>query len=122
MAKTRWGYSPDVWETAREQARAELRERARGRRTITYSELCDAIAVAHFRPYSYALMALLGEICSIEDAERGVMLASLVVRASDGVPGRGYFRHAAKLGRDVSDPRELWAAEVERVFQVYSSD
>lgn len=117
----RWGYDLGDWERAREQARGELRRRAASRRTISYSELCDSITVARFRPYSWSLMALLGEICSIEDAERGVMLASLVVRADTGMPGRGYFAHAEGLGRDVSDERGFWESEAERVFAAYKS-
>jgi len=35
-------------------------------------------------------------------------------------PGDGYFRNAARLGRDVSDPEAYWRSEVERIYDVFS--
>jgi hypothetical protein len=115
-----WGYSDEEWETAKLQAKETLREHARRRETTTYSGLCDDIAVARFRHYSWSLMALLGQICAEEDSERGIMLASLVCKkGGDGLPGEGYFAWAAKLGRDVSDREVFWEDEVERIFASY---
>jgi hypothetical protein len=115
-----WGYTDDEWETAKLQAKAALREHARNRETTTYSGLCDDITVARFRHYSWSLMALLGQICSEEDADRGIMLASLVCKkGGDGLPGEGYWAWASKLGRDVSDREAFWTCEVERIFASY---
>lgn len=117
---TRWGLAAEDWATAKTQAESLLIERARQRGTVTYAELCASITVARFKPYSWRLIALLDEICAEEDAEHGVVLASLVVRGDSGRPGDGYFAHAAKLGRDVSDREEFWLAEAERVWSVYA--
>ena len=71
---------------------------------------------------SSALMDLLGEVDSAIDAEHGIMIASLVVRADTGMPGDGYFVFAAEeLGRAaLDDPRAFWLAEVERVWDAFS--
>lgn len=116
-----WGYSEEEWEIAKIQAKGILREHARRRETTTYSGLCDDIVVARFRHYSWSLMALLGQICSEEDAERGIMLASLVCKkGGDGLPGEGYFAWAEKLGRDTGDRRAFWEGEIERIFSSYT--
>jgi hypothetical protein len=57
------------------------------------------------------------------DARLGCMVASLVVRADTGMPGEGYFHFAAQeLGRPISDPREFWLGEVERVWDAYAHE
>jgi hypothetical protein len=117
---TRWGLPLQDWETAKAQAGEALVERARGRGTLTYSELCEAVTVARFRPYSWRLVALLDEICAEEDAEHGIILATLVVRRDSGLPGDGYFAALERLGRDVTDRLALWNEEAERVWSAYS--
>jgi hypothetical protein len=55
------------------------------------------------------------------EAERGVIIASLVVRADSGIPGSGYFTFLAlRFGRDISDPRAAWRIEAERVWAAFS--
>lgn len=120
-SKTRWGLSPEDWDASKAQAKELLMCRAREGGTVTYGGLCETISAARFKAYSWRLMALLEEICSEEDAERGIMLASLVVRADEGIPGRGYFAHAARLGRDVSDPRAFWESEVAKIYSAFAS-
>lgn len=118
---TRWGLPLADWETAKAQAEAAVVERARRRSTITYSELCAAIPVARFKPYSWRLMALLDEVCAEEDAAYGIILATLVVRADSGRPGDGYFRALEWLGADVSEREAVWLAEAERVWSAYAA-
>ena len=118
--KTRWGIAPEAWAIAVEQARAELVRVARMRQTITYAGLCRAVGAARLRPYSWALMALLDEACSPEDAEHGIVLASVVVRADSGMPGDGYFGWAERAGADVGDRREYWERQIARVYLAYS--
>lgn len=117
---TRWGLPLADWETAKAQAEAAVLARAAVRGTITYSELCDAISVARFKPYSWRLMALLDEVCAEEDARHGVVLATLVVRADTGRPGEGYFRAMERLGMEPSDRETLWLSEAERVWTAYA--
>lgn len=120
---TRWGFDREEWAAAKRQVKDILIGHARRRETTTYSDLCRDVTVVALRPYSWALMAMLGEVCSEEDAIRGTMLASLVTKKdADGLPGAGYFRHAERLGRDVSDPRAFWESEVEKIFMVWSEE
>ncbi|MDO9557564.1 MAG: hypothetical protein Q7J82_08300 [Coriobacteriia bacterium] len=120
---TRWGFKREDWSAAKRQVKDILIEHARRRETTTYSGLCADVTVIAMRPYSWALMAMLGEVCSEEDAARGTMLASLVTRkGGDGLPGAGYFRHAERLGRDISGPRAFWESEVEKIFVVWARE
>ncbi|MBN2404554.1 MAG: hypothetical protein JXE06_03135 [Coriobacteriia bacterium] len=120
---TRWGFERKDWDDAKRQAKGVLVAHARRRETTTYSDLCTEVTAIHLRPYSWALMAMLGEVCSEEDAERGTMLASLVTKkGGDGMPGAGYFKHAERLGRDVSDPRAFWESEIEKIFDIWSKE
>jgi hypothetical protein len=117
---TRWGIPLDQWVAARAHARAAMLERARTRATITYAELAHAVAETGFRPRSWALMALLGEVCRDEDPVHDVWVASLVVRKDTGMPGDGYFAYAARDGFDVSDKAALWREQVQRVWNAYA--
>lgn len=121
MTETALRYGSPVadWERAKLQAKDFLTSCARRRATTTYSELCAVVDAIHLRPYSFAIVAFLNEICTEEDAAHGVMMASLVVRKDSGVPGDGYFRHADRLGRDISDREAFWRSEVEKVYDVW---
>jgi hypothetical protein len=119
---TRYGFPRSDWELAKKQAKTFLVGRAAERGTTTYSELCEAITFVHLRPYSFAMMAFLNEVCAEEDAEHGIMLASLVTRRDTGLPGKGYFRFAASLGRDVFDEEAYWRSEVERIYAAFADE
>ena len=119
---TRYGFPIEAWETAKKQANALLEERARERGTITYAEICREVGAITLKPRSWAIMGFLNEICTEADLAHGIMLASLVVRADTGMPGAGYFRNAARLGRDVSDPEAYWLSEVERIYAVFAPE
>jgi hypothetical protein len=119
---TRYGFPIEAWELAKEQANALLIERARERRTITYAEICRSVDAVSLKPRSWAIMGFLNEICTEADAKHGIMLASLVVRADTGMPGNGYFRNAANLGRDVADREAYWRSEVERIYEVFADE
>lgn len=117
-----FGFTAEDWAEMRDETRRTLAEVARGRRTISYGELVGRVSAGRISARSAALTRLLGEVCQIEDAERGTMLGSVVVRADTGIPGEGYFRHASELGRDVSDKEAFWRREVERVWAVWERD
>jgi methyl coenzyme M reductase subunit C len=119
---TRYGFPVEAWEAAKSQANALLEDVARSRSTITYAEICREVTAVQLKPRSWAIMGFLNEICTEADAKHGIMLASLVVRADTGMPGDGYFRNAARLGRDVSDPEAYWRSEVERIYAVFAPE
>lgn len=116
---TRFGFPTADWEAAKAETKALLRERARARSTVTYGELCDSVHSVRMFPRSRALLGMLHDVCSEEDAERGIMLASLVVSKATGMPGEGYFAFAQELGRSASDREAFWRAEVERIYATY---
>jgi len=119
---TRYGFPRSDWEQAKDEAKSFLVTRAQQRATTTYSELCEVVTSVHLRPYSFAMMAFLNEVCAEEDAEHGIMLASLVTRRDTGLPGTGYFRFAASLGRDVVDEEAYWRSEVERIYTAFAHE
>lgn len=116
---TRYGFPQDAWDAAKEQARDFLIARARERGTTTYSELCEVVTAVALRPYSFAMMGFLNEICAAEDERHGIMLASLVTRRDTGMPGDGYFNFATGLGRDTLDREAFWRHEVERIYAAF---
>jgi len=116
---TCYGFPRADWELAKRQAETALAAVARERATTTYAGLCGDVAAIRLRPYSFAMVAFLDEICSEADAEKGIVLASLVTRKDTGMPGEGYFRHAAREGHDVSDREAFWRANVERVYAAF---
>jgi len=117
---TKWGIPLQQWEQARASMRSAMLARARMRETITYAELAHAVAETGFRPRSWALMAMLGEVCRDEDPVHDVWTASLVVRKDTGMPGEGYFSYAEREGLDLSDRGEFWRERVQQVWNAYS--
>lgn len=118
--KTRYGFPSADWDLAKAQATDFLVRCARTRSTTTYSQLCEEVGAIHLRPYSFAIIAFLDEICAEEDARHGVVTASLVVRKDTGMPGNGYFGELSRLGHGIDDREAFWRAEVERVWDAYS--
>ena len=117
---TRWGIPLTQWADARASMRDAMIARARSGETITYAELAQAVAVTGFRPRSWALMAMLGEVCEAEDPVHDVWTASLVVRKDTGMPGDGYFAYAVREGLDCSDREAFWRERVQRVWNAYA--
>lgn len=108
----------------RARAKSELREMlieaARQRGTVTYSDVSLRVFGGRVPARSRLIMDLLSEVDEEEQAARGIVIASLVVRADTGVPGAGYFTFMARrFGKDVADPRAAWRAEAERVWAAY---
>jgi len=118
---TRWGIPLAQWADARAGAREAMLAAARASQTITYSQLAQAVSDTGFRPRSWALMALLGEVCAEEDPVHDVWIASLVVRKDSGMPGDGYFGYAEREGFDVEDRAAFWREHVQRVWNAYSA-
>ncbi len=121
MTARRYGYVVEAWEAAQAQVRTILIERARACATITYGALCSRVTVARLHPYSYALMAMLDAIGDEDAAAGRASLATLVVRASDGRPGPGYFRKSFARGADAEEVEAFWQAQFARVCADWSA-
>jgi len=123
MTTRRWGLEPTEWAAAKRRLGQLLLDAARGGVTVTYGEAARVAFEGRFSARSGALMDLLGEVDEEEERTRGVMIASLVVRADTGMPGEGYFGFARDaLRRDVSDPAEFWRAEAQAVWAAYADE
>jgi hypothetical protein len=122
-----WGMSDQEWERCREFMRDVIVGVAQSKTTITYGELSEIVFDRRFSARSSALAQMLEEVCTLEDAQTGVELGSVVVRADSGIPGKGYFLYAREhLDRHLnpSDPascRRFWQAEIERVWDIYGA-
>jgi len=119
---TRYGFPAGAWEVAKAQAEDALAAAARSRSTITYAGLCERVTAVRLRPYSFALVAFLDEVCTEQDERLGIVSASLVVRKDTGLPGDGYFRHATLSGRRFDSPEDYWRAEVDKVYAAFAEE
>ncbi len=100
-----------------------LESAARGRATVAYRDVAVHVFGGTVPARSRLIMDLLSEVDEQVFAERGVIIASLVVRADSGIPGAGYFDFiASRFGRDVSEPREAWREEAEKVWAEFAPD
>lgn len=109
------------WEDARTRLHELLISAASSRSTVTYGEVARVAFLGRFSARSGALMDLLGEVDDQAHRERGIMIASLVVRADTGMPGDGYFTFAqGELGLSVSDRARFWRDEAEKVWRAYA--
>lgn len=117
-----WGFSADEWAGALVSLTDLLSEVAQARSTITYGEVARRVFDGRVSARSGALMDALGEVDSQTERTRGVIIASLVVRADSGMPGDGYFAFAEEeLGRTIVDRAAFWRAEVERVWDSFAA-
>lgn len=103
-------------------AREILVESAAMRSTVTYGDLAATAGHGRLTARSSALMSLLEDACEPLDERYGIVTASLVVRADTGMPGEGYFSWAAGTGRDMTDPRAMWLAEAQRVWDAIAPE
>ncbi len=123
MSVRTWGFSPDEWASARGRLMNLLAEVAAARSTVTYGEVAQRVFDGRVSARSGALMDLLGDIDLMAERSRGIIIASLVVRADSGIPGEGYFIFAQEeLGRAITDRREFWCGEVERVWDSFAAE
>jgi len=90
---------------------------------IFYSELVRKIRkilIINIEANSYDLAAMLGKISKAEDAAGRGMLSVIVVRKDTYRPGKGFFKLAKILGRDVSDEENFWENERKKVYSSWS--
>lgn len=123
MAGSQFGYPAAVWETAREEMRRALCERAKIRGTIGYAELISEVQAIRFERHSAPFTAMLQEVAALEDTEgRGMLTALVIHKYRDKLPGPEFYALAERLSRDTSDRTRCWSDEVERVYAAWSRD
>lgn len=107
-----------TWKAVVVEMTGIIRDRARLKKTISYSELSALVKTAVVPYDSPSIMGgLLADVSIAEDAAGRGMLSVLVVhKTGDMMPGWGFFELAEQLGRDISDPDACWANEMKRVF------
>jgi len=89
-----------------EEVRAHLVAAARAGAALSYGELLGHLGYAFSRPKMRALCAMLGEIDRDAEARGEPELAVLVVRASDGIPGQGWWVAGGGRRRGYEGPWE----------------
>jgi len=101
-----------------------LVQAARSRGTVTYQELADLIGFPIIGDYmGTELGHLLGEISEDQDHLKRPMLSTVAVKV-DGLPGKGFFDLAKKLGKysageDKKEQHRFWEAEANRVYDLW---
>lgn len=73
------------------EVRAHLVAAARAGTALSYGELLEHLGYRFSRPKMRQLCAVLGEVDREAEARGEPELAVLVVRASDGIPGQGWW-------------------------------
>jgi hypothetical protein len=74
-----------------EEVRAHLIAAASAGTSVSYSDLLGQLGFAFSRPKMRALCSVLGTVDEMAEASGEPELAVLVVRASDGLPGQGWW-------------------------------
>ena len=74
-----------------DEVRAHLIAAASAGTAFSYSELLGQLGFAFSRPKMRALCSVLGTVDEMAEANCEPELAVLVVRASDGLPGQGWW-------------------------------
>ena len=116
------GVPDDVWNAAKAEAREALREVARRRGTVSYTQLVARIDSLDLEPQDSRLAQLLGQISADEDAAgRGLLSVLVVHQGGDLRPGAGFFEMARARGRDVTDRDRCWLEEVEFVHRCWAA-
>ena len=93
-----------------EEVRAHLVGAARAGTPLSYGELLGLIGYPFSRPRMRQLCAMLGEIDRDAQSRGEPELAVLVVRASDGLPGQGWWVAGGGRERGYAGPWEGPAA------------
>lgn len=121
LKDAQFGYPASVWETAREEMRRALIERAKSRGTIGYAELISQVRAIPLERHSAPFTAMLQEVAALEDgAGRGLITALVIHKHRDKLPGPEFYALAERLGRDTSDRARCWSDEAERVYAAWS--
>ena len=115
------GLSDTDWTAIKDEMREILINLARIKQPIAYSELAAQLKTAYIHYRAPVFGQILREIGSEDEEADRPMLATLVVNKQLGIPGAGYFKHAAAQGHDVSDPEVYWRQELERLHDYWSN-
>jgi len=102
------------------EVRAHLIAAARGGVARTYGEILEHLGYRFTRPKMRALCAMLDEVDRIGEAQGEPELAVLVVRASDGLPGQGWWVAGGGRSRGYEGPWE--GPEAARFIQAVQTE
>lgn len=89
-----------------DEVRAHLVAAARAGVALSYGELLEHLGYRFTRPKMRALCAMLGEIDRVAAMQGEPELAVLLVRASDGIPGQGWWMGGTARERGYIGPWE----------------
>ena len=101
----------------------KLKQVARSRSLISYSEIVPLVGSGISSPRDPRLARILRNICSFEVEHGRPMLGAVVVRRADSRPGKGFIIGAIRLGVFHGDDElAFWNAELNRVYQYWSEN
>jgi hypothetical protein len=112
-------YGIDDWAAVRADVRRVMRQVARHGDTVSYGEFGRMLntPLHHRNP---ALYELLRDVCYEERINGRPNLCALVVRKSDGMPGKGFFEYGALHGDEITDPRAYWEEKARECWDYYA--
>src|SRR5271166_7121445 len=101
------------WRSAVDEAIRILRDRARNRLTITYSEFASQLRSISIGYHDPDMDALLVDVSTEEFNDARPLLSVIVVhKYGDKEPGKGFYELADSLDFDTSDRQAFWIAEL----------
>lgn len=117
----KYGFTDAEWTDIKAEIHGILVGLARMERKISYSELAMQVTTASMHHRAPGFHSILRDICRDEIAAGRPVIGVLVVNKQSGICGQGYFKFAAGMGADVSDPEAYWRAEFESVCDYWSN-
>jgi hypothetical protein len=113
-------FSPEIWQSAKNEMRDICVMACRLRGTITYGEVAARMSAIIAHPGSYVFQAILRDMCREEETAGRGMLCAVVVLKATGIPGAGFFKAIVQRRDDCSDPIACWQAELERLYDEWA--
>jgi len=100
-----------------------LKEVAKSRRTITYSELAPLARLNMSNaPDRTEIARILDEISNYEYDHGRPLLSAVVIRKDTNLPGSGFFTLARELGLLTGDDKDgFYRDELNRVYEIWTN-
>ncbi len=100
----------------------KLIETAKKNSTVSYSEIASILGITSPGNYMGSEVGkVVEEISIVEALNRRPMLNAVVVTKETGLPGKGFFELAMRLGKlaPQDDEKDFWERELQEVYNTW---
>jgi hypothetical protein len=120
MAESSEPWTDAQWAAALAEATTMLGAVAAAGETITYVRFVSGFRTIDLNDRYDDLQRFLGDVSEAEERAGRGLLSAVVVGTRTGIPGKGFFSLARRLGRSGTD-RSIWEAERTRLQAVWAN-